>query len=785
MKFEIDKSFFEKFEDIVEVVPIIYGFDGKKFREESAKLLSEAQMDFGEKFDEGLWSADKRVDDYRSVFKKFEAVEGAEPSHVAMTKRILEGGKLPDINSIVNIYNSFSINYLTPFGGEDLDEVYGDMKLTLAVGEETWIAIGSTKSKPAFKGELVWKDDKDITCRSWNWRQCDRTKLTDESKNGYFVMDGFESNKEIVIKVAQEFVDFVVEHLGGHGEVVVLTKDSPIAEIKYESKSPNELTKKTMEKVRQEKKYFFLGKDIQDYLKKVDPEFRLPIDHPSVEKFGDFAVRGDYDFDGLAIVDKVEKVSGFSNVWLTREILLTESVGILDDSYKNRLSKIGEGKTVVIDYSAPNIAKPFGIGHLRSTNIGQALYNLYGYLGWKTIGDNHLGDWGTQFGKMITALLKWNDKPILELSIEDLEKIYVKFHQEAESDKSLEVEAREWFAKLEKGDDKAREIWTQCVDISLKEFNRVYEMLGVKIDYAYGEAFYEKMLPEIVTLFKDKGLTYESQGATLIKLKDNPEAMLLKSDGATNYLTRDLATIKFRMETWNPDLIIYEVGSEQKLHFNQLFEAAEMVEWKPKNGYKHIGHGLIRWKDGKFSTRNGDTIHLAEVIETAAEQAKKIAPKNSDKEIMAVAIGAIKFNDLAQDPTKDIVFDWDKVMSMQGNSGPYLQYTYARCMSVIEKADLKKIPIDLAGEEYVDEEMSMLRYFYIFNEKIVESANRYSPAVLAEYLLNLARKYNEFYGKCRIIGDLEEGRRIFLTQVTAKIIHEGLNILGIETLEKM
>jgi len=537
--------------------------------------------------------------------------------------------------------------------------------------------------------------------------------------------------------------------------------------------------------VRQEKKYFFLGKDIQDYLKKVDPEFRLPIDHPSVEKFGDFAVRGDYDFDGLAIVDKVEKVSGFSNVWLTREILLTESVGILDDSYKNRLSKIGEGKTVVIDYSAPNIAKPFGIGHLRSTNIGQALYNLYGYLGWETIGDNHLGDWGTQFGKMITALLKWNDKPILELSIEDLEKIYVKFHQEAESDKSLEVEAREWFAKLEKGDDKAREIWTQCVDISLKEFNRVYEMLGVKIDYAYGEAFYEKMLPEIVTLFKDKGLTHESQGATLIKLKDNPEAMLLKSDGATNYLTRDLATIKFRMETWNPDLIIYEVGSEQKLHFNQLFEAAEMVGWKPKNGYKHIGHGLIRWKDGKFSTRNGDTIHLAEVIETAAEQAKKIAPKNSDKEIMAVAIGAIKFNDLAQDPTKDIVFDWDKVMSMQGNSGPYLQYTYARCMSVIEKADLKKIPIDLAGEEYVDEEMSMLRYFYIFNEKIVESANRYSPAVLAEYLLNLARKYNEFYGKCRIIGDLEEGRRIFLTQVTAKIIHEGLNILGIETLEKM
>jgi arginyl-tRNA synthetase len=386
---------------------------------------------------------------------------------------------------------------------------------------------------------------------------------------------------------------------------------------------------------------------------------------------------------------------------------------------------------------------------------------------------------------MITALQRWNDKPIEELTIDDLEKLYVRFHREAESDTTLEPEARDWFAKLEKGDESARKIWKECVDISLREFNRVYDLLNVKIDFTYGEAFYEEMLPDIVELFKEKKLTKESQGALLIKLTKNPEAMLIKSDGATNYLTRDLATIKFRMETWNPDLIIYEVGSEQKLHFSQLFEAAEMVGWKPKDGYKHIGHGLIRWKDGKFSTRKGDTIHLADVIETAREQARKIAPENTEKEIMAVAIGAIKFNDLAQDPAKDIIFDWDKVMSMKGNSGPYLQYTYARCRSVLEKSRSIEKNDSLSVELWDEGELPLLRYFYIFKEKIVESALRYSPAVLAEYLLILARKYNEFYAKYRIIGEAEEGRRVFLTQVTAKIIKDGLSILGIETLEKM
>ena len=519
------------------------------------------------------------------------------------------------------------------------------------------------------------------------------------------------------------------------------------------------------------KKYFGLAKTIFEVA-------NTTVEHPSIEKFGDFAVRGDFNFDELNIVDRVDKVSGFSNIWIKAEVLIEEARKILSDNNTTELRQVGNGKTVVIDYSAPNIAKPFGIGHLRSTNIGQALYNIFSTLGWKTIGDNHLGDWGTQFGKMITAIKHWG----MEESIDGLEKLYVKFHHEAETDKTLIDEARSWFAKLESGDVEAREIWQSCVDISIKEFNRVYSLLNVKIDYAYGEAFYEDKLKDIVKIYRDKRLTRISEGAEIVELPNLAPAMILKSDGATTYFTRDLATIKYRVETWNPDLMIYEVGSEQNLHFKQVFAAAKLAGWD--KDYVHIGHGLIRWKNGKFSTRSGDTIHLADVIENAVVEAKKIAPDNDEQSIKAVAIGAIKFNDLSSDPKKDVIFDWERVMSMDGNSGPYLQYTYARCKSVMSKA--KTTTYDMILDEIFDDnELPLLRYFYQFNEKIVESGDRFSPAVLAEYLLNLARKYNEFYGKCRIINEPEEGKRVFLTEVTSKILKDGLKILGIETLEKM
>ena len=500
------------------------------------------------------------------------------------------------------------------------------------------------------------------------------------------------------------------------------------------------------------------------------------------------------------LIDKIEVAgAGFVNFYLKKEYLLKAAEEINFESiFREKLRTIGEGKKMIIDYSAPNIAKPFGIGHLRSTNIGQAIYNLYKILGWECIGDNHLGDWGTQFGKLIVAIKKWGqaEQNVAEMKIADLEKLYVKFHKEAEKDDSLVEEGREWFAKLENKDAEARKIWQEVVDISLNEFRRVYELLNVHIDVAHGESFYVDKMEPVIKAMEKKGLVKNSQGARIVEFDDLSPAILVKSNGATTYFTRDMATVKYRKDTWNPDLVIYEVGVDQLLYFSQVFETAEKMGWKPPMGFVHIAHGLLRWKSGKFSTRKGDTIHLSEVIEQAMERAKimakasKVSKEMTDEErkemIRKVAIGAIKFNDLAQDPKKDIIFDWDKVMNLSGDSGPYLQYTYARCLSVLEKSlvketkDLAKIPEIINAEEE-----SILKEFYKFEEKIVEAAEKYSPAILAEYLLTLARKFNEFYGKHRIIDQKEEVFRLFLVRTTASVLEIGLGLLGMKKIDKM
>lgn len=525
-----------------------------------------------------------------------------------------------------------------------------------------------------------------------------------------------------------------------------------------------------------------IKKALSQYLAENKIEGKL--EHPAMGKFGDYAIRTgkEIEIKNNELIDRSEFVAGFMNFWIKNEVLVEEAKKIGDEEWQKELTKNGAGRTMVIDYSAPNIAKSFGIGHLRSTNIGQAIYNIYQILGWKCVGDNHLGDWGTQFGKLIVAIKKWGEKTIEKMTIEDLEKLYVKFHSEAEKDEKLNDEAREWFSKLENKDPEAREIWQKCVDISLKEFDRVYELLGVKIDQALGESFYEDKMAEVTKMMTEKGMVKDSEGAKIIEFPNMPPAMVIKSNGTTTYFTRDMATVKYRVEKWQPDLIIYEVGADQELYFRQVFATAEKLGYK--TNFYHVAHGLIRWKEGKFSTRHGDTIHLAKVIEKAMEEARKIAPDNSEDKIKAVAIGAIKFNDLAQDPKKDIIFDWEKVMSMDGNSGPYLQYTYARCKSVLDKST-KQINDDFGNEEWNEEEKNLLRDFYKFEEKIIEAAERFSPAVVAEYLLALARKYNEFYGKDRIIGEKEEGRRLFLTERTAIIIKIGFKLLGIEALEKM
>lgn len=486
-------------------------------------------------------------------------------------------------------------------------------------------------------------------------------------------------------------------------------------------------------------------------------------------------------------LEKIEVAGpGFINFWLSNKILTGEPLKIIEQGLKYGSFNVGQGKTAIIDYSSPNIAKRFTIGHLRSTIIGQVLYNLYQFCGWKVIGDNHLGDWGTQFGKMIVAVRKWAKKPISKLSIDEMEELYVKFHEEVEKDSCLDDLARQAFKNLEDGKNEERKIWRQLVDASMQEFQKIYHLLGVKIDVAYGESFYEEMMPAVIKEAKKKKAAVKSKGALVVLFPRDklPPAMLLKSDGATTYFTRDLATIKFRKEKWQPELVIYEVGSEQSLHFKQVFWAAELLGWAKREDFFHVPHGLIRLKEGKMSTRKGRTIKLEKVLQEAMKKASKF---NDDPEISrAVGIGAVKYNDLKRSPTSGYVFDWKEILNLEGNSGPYLQYTYARCKSVLAKT--KDGNYKLAQNiKLNEEELAVLRRLYRFPEIIIEAAEKYSPNLICNFLFDLAQKFNVFYNKHRILkpDSSEESFRLGLTAAVAQTLENGLKLLGLETPKKM
>ncbi len=496
--------------------------------------------------------------------------------------------------------------------------------------------------------------------------------------------------------------------------------------------------------------------------------------------------------------EKVEVVKpGFINFFLSQQSLINSLNNILKEKENYGSAKIG--KTIVIDYSAPNIAKSFGIGHLRSTILGQSIYNIYQFLGWKCIGDNHLGDWGTQFGKMIVAIKKWaNKEKLKDLSIADLEKLYIKFHQEIESNPDLEEEARAYFKKLEDNNKEAKEIWQTCVDISLKEFNKVYDLLGIKIDYVLGESFYQGKMMTIIKEANKKKIVIKSQGALIVKYPGDklPPAIILKSDGATNYFTRDLATVQYRLKTWKPDLIIYEVGVEQSLHFKQLFWAIELFGWAKREKFFHMAHGLYRSKQGRFSTRKGKIIHLESVLQEAIDKAKKIvntsetskdlSSKEKEKIAQTVGIGAVKYNDLSQHYSKNIVFSWDKILNLKGNSGPYLQYTIARCKSVLRKSKTK---INFKQIDNINlEEKDILRTIYRFPEIVQEAADKFSPNLICNFAFDLAQKYNLFYQKHPIIKAETDNLKMFrlsLTTAVAQVLKNSLSLLGISAPEKM
>ncbi len=486
----------------------------------------------------------------------------------------------------------------------------------------------------------------------------------------------------------------------------------------------------------------------------------------------------------------VQDKNGFINFTFSDQFLTQ----LVNKTIKFKRKK--KEKTMVLDYSAPNIAKPFGIGHLRSTIVGQAIYNIYNFSGWHCVGVNHLGDWGTQYGKLIRQIVKSNENPE-NLSIKDLERLYVQFHKEANEDPEIVKEGRKWFKKLEEGDEKARKIWKTCVRKSMEEFNKTYTLLGVDIDHNIGESFYQDKIKDVIKETKEKGVAKESEGALIIDFGDEmPPAMLLKSNGGTTYFSRDLATVKYRLNRWNPDLFIYEIGADQKLHMKQLFKTVEMLGWAKKEDFMHVAHGMYRLKDGAMSTRKGKTVHLEDVLDKAVSKATDIINKSNlgeelsvnkkEKIARKIGVGAVKYADLKKHFKRDIVFDWEKVMSLKGDSGPYLQYTTLRAKSVLEKA--KKDKEDFKIDQLSAEERDLLSKIIEFDQVVEIAKDNFTPSTIANFAYQLAKKFNLFYAQKPILNaknEKLEKQRLFITEASFKVLEKSLSLLGIALPERM
>ena len=502
--------------------------------------------------------------------------------------------------------------------------------------------------------------------------------------------------------------------------------------------------------------------------------------------------------EGSDSFTKIECVAAYINFFTDKSSYaktVIESVNNAGAKYGE--SSEGEGKTIVIDYSSPNIAKPFHVGHLRSTVIGSALYNIFEKLGYKCVGINHLGDWGTQFGKLIEAYKLWGSKEAVEeKGISELTRIYVKFHEEAEKDDSLNDRARAWFVKMQDGDEEAISLWKWFYDISIKEFERVYEKLGVKFDYYTGESFYNDKMDAVVEELKAKKLLVESNGAMIVDLEDAkmPPCLILRTDGGTLYATRDITAALYRKKTYDFDKCVYVTAIDQNLHFAQWFKVIEKMGYDWSKDLVHVPFGLVSLEDGKLSTRKGKVVLMEDLLNEAVKKTTGIIDeKNPDlpnKEEVAkqVGIGAVIFDDLYNGRIKDIVFSWDRMLNFDGETGPYVQYTHARACSVLKKAGYDKKAENIDYSILTDDAAAdVCKTIALFNDKIKEAANRYEPSVIARYLVDVAQSFNKFYHDNIILADDEnvKNARLALVDAVRTVIKSGLAILGIDAPEQM
>ena len=501
---------------------------------------------------------------------------------------------------------------------------------------------------------------------------------------------------------------------------------------------------------------------------------------------------GDVDY-----LDRIEVKGAYLNFFVKTEVFVKSMIEVANSENFGG-SDIGEGKNICLDYSSPNVAKNFHVGHLRTTIIGNSLYKIFSKLGYNAIRINHLGDWGTQFGKLIVAYKAWGSKEAVEKDgISELMKLYVKFHEEADKNPELVDEARAWFARMEQGDEEALSIWQWFKDISLVEYKRTYDLLGVDFDYYLGESFYRDKCQEVVDKIAEAGLLKESEGAMIVDLSeyDMAPCIITKKDGSSIYATRDLAAIFYRKKTYNFCKCLYVTGQEQKLHFAQVFKVVELLgnEWA-KDQLVHIPYGLVSLEGAKLSTRNGNIIYAEDILHDAIEKSLEIitekSPNLENKEEVAkmVGVGSVLFNDLYNQRIKDVSFSWDKVLNFDGETGPYVQYTHARCSSVVRLAEnfdpSNEVDFSVITEP---DAIFLLKEINRFPKVVLDAADKYEPSIVARFAVDVAQAFNKFYNSTRINVPEEnvKNARVMLTYLTKKTLSDALELLGIQAPEAM
>ena len=499
-------------------------------------------------------------------------------------------------------------------------------------------------------------------------------------------------------------------------------------------------------------------------------------------------------------ISRVENLSGYLNIFLNQSHYIQQILShILEAGKEYGSSDIGKGRNIVIDYSSPNIAKPFHVGHLRSTSIGNSLYRIFEFMGYSSVGINYIGDWGTQFGKVIAAYKHWGNEEAVNQGLDkELVALYVKFHQEAEKDPSLDDEARHWFARLEQGDEEAHKLRKWFVDISLKEYQKVYDLLDVSFDSYQGEAFFNDKMEPVIKELEDKGLLTESEGAKIVDLEEEsmPPCLILKTDGSTLYATRDITAAIYRKDTYDFEKCIYVTGVSQSLHFKQWFKVIEKMGYSWHKDLHHVPFGTVSIGGEKLATRTGNVVLLEDILSKAIEktletiESKNPNMENKHKIAQQMGVGAVIFSDLSSNRIKDVSFSWDEILNFDGETGPYVQYTHARACSVLRKSnnasDLEKYELD-SKHLLSKEEFQLTKTLADFPDKVKQAQKDLEPSILTRYLVDVAQDFNRFYHEHSIlVDDLGiRNSRLALVQAAKLTLANGLYLIGLHAPEQV